>query len=132
MSILIKKDCVRLSIRPSVPVRPSVCLSVHMYVNAALTEEPSDVIFCKHIHIIPGSVIGAVVLSPEVNFGKYIIFCKAKKAKCRKGKYMSGIGKTHSSKVGLQFPLIQLSAASHPVKCCFKNVKTFKKCKKKM
>ena len=43
-----------------------------------IMEEPSNVIFCKHIHIIPGSVIGTVILSPEVNFGKYIIFCKVK------------------------------------------------------
>ena len=63
-------------------VRPSVCL----YVNAALTEEPSNVIFCKHIHILPGSVIGTVIFSPEVNFGKYIIFCKVKEENLRKGK----------------------------------------------
>ncbi|CAL4187844.1 unnamed protein product, partial [Meganyctiphanes norvegica] len=33
-----------------------------------------DQLWMRHIHIIPGSVIGTVILSPEVNFGKYIIF----------------------------------------------------------
>ncbi|CAL4102774.1 unnamed protein product, partial [Meganyctiphanes norvegica] len=84
-----------------------VCLSVCMYVNAALMEEPSNIFFCKHIHIIPGSVIGTVILSLEENISYFV---RQRGQNLKKGKHMSEIGKTHSSKVGLQF--------SHPVKSC--------------